>query len=1000
MKKILIIFLIAFALFGLSINDVHAYSASDTVLIDVNDWDESSRYILSESALQTLASSSNTEAALISDLNDYFQANGVYAYDHTNSIDFPNYVFSGGTINFRQSNYPSDTYYLQIGWNTTYQYYLNYVGTPPITTVSVDILMPEVETANPGFTVYAFTASETTHNLPLGLDLNKIEIYADGDLIYSFGTIINTDYAVRSNVDTTLIIDEENLINDSAFFSTTNALDNYIGQSFVIIFSEDPDSFTAWGFDENFVLSGNENLLSEVDLDRTTIIRNGVIKYTNGVPETGVTAQVDSEYRLALFDNDADILYIFANGSIELVAAGVVVIEAAETEEGPDTTGWTQDGTYFTLDEPLPSAGQTITVTSPFGNPLEYRLVVSGTVIQDWTTAPSTLDLTMRVEMVGVGDFNHFLDIEGENYEDTFGPYLDPINYAGFEIRTSGLETPPSGWFENSGYWYAEDPTPSAGETITLTSPFGTPIQYRLKNGETIVKNWTDAPSTIELTLRVEFIALGDFNFYIDIVGVEYTDTLGPYMDPIVYINGFEVRTDEPFIDASPVIEGQQYVTVSYHQPVTEAAIRSNLYAWDEVDGDLSDSIELVSDDYTANKSEVGTYAIVYSVTDSSDNTAELTVYVVVIDQIAPVFHFGSDTVYQSYKVIRAFAVSTVNDAHDGPVPVVEVENTYTPNWNLVGEYHITYTATDASGNTATMTRTIIVVDDVPPTITGPAIITKSYNTVLTTGQIMAQLSASDEIDGDVTESFTVISSTYAGKSSIPGTYSILFRAVDESGNTSQRTVTVIVTDNIPPIWYATDNFLITLDQAVQLSTNQIISTLQLSGFITPSQAQNLYVVTDEYQQTTDIGTYDLVFGITGETETITVTLVVYNLSLEEPGIYTITFNSNGGSFVPSVSTDGTPITAPTAPTRTGYVFAGWYTTEELTTLYNFSNEVTADLTLYAKWVVSGGTVTPPPASVELSGIQIAGIVAAVVIVLAMIGAMISPKYTRRGRRR
>ena len=50
-------------------------------------------------------------------------------------------------------------------------------------------------------------------------------------------------------------------------------------------------------------------------------------------------------------------------------------------------------------------------------------------------------------------------------------------------------------------------------------------------------------------------------------------------------------------------------------------------------------------------------------------------------------------------------------------------------------------------------------------------------------------------------------------------------------------------------------------------------------------------------------------------------------------------------------------ITKPADPTREGYTFAGWYTDEACTEAYDFSVAVTADMTLYAKWVKNA--VTP-----------------------------------------
>lgn len=68
---------------------------------------------------------------------------------------------------------------------------------------------------------------------------------------------------------------------------------------------------------------------------------------------------------------------------------------------------------------------------------------------------------------------------------------------------------------------------------------------------------------------------------------------------------------------------------------------------------------------------------------------------------------------------------------------------------------------------------------------------------------------------------------------------------------------------------------------------------------------------------------------------------------------YTVTFNSNGGSAVDSLTVEhGNAITAPAAPTKSGYTFAGWFTDEALTTAYDFATPVTGNVELYAKWNV------------------------------------------------
>ncbi len=72
---------------------------------------------------------------------------------------------------------------------------------------------------------------------------------------------------------------------------------------------------------------------------------------------------------------------------------------------------------------------------------------------------------------------------------------------------------------------------------------------------------------------------------------------------------------------------------------------------------------------------------------------------------------------------------------------------------------------------------------------------------------------------------------------------------------------------------------------------------------------------------------------------------------------HTVTFNSNGGSALPSQTIEaGGKATEPSDPTKAGYTFGGWYSDTALTSAYSFNTVVTANITLYAKWTPSGGT--------------------------------------------
>lgn len=91
------------------------------------------------------------------------------------------------------------------------------------------------------------------------------------------------------------------------------------------------------------------------------------------------------------------------------------------------------------------------------------------------------------------------------------------------------------------------------------------------------------------------------------------------------------------------------------------------------------------------------------------------------------------------------------------------------------------------------------------------------------------------------------------------------------------------------------------------------------------------------------------VFAITQESSFIaTCKVTVFSGTVQ----YTVTFNTQGGTAVASKKANAnTTITAPSAPSRTGFTFGGWYMQAACTTPWNFATDkVTDDITLYAKW--------------------------------------------------
>jgi uncharacterized repeat protein (TIGR02543 family) len=94
--------------------------------------------------------------------------------------------------------------------------------------------------------------------------------------------------------------------------------------------------------------------------------------------------------------------------------------------------------------------------------------------------------------------------------------------------------------------------------------------------------------------------------------------------------------------------------------------------------------------------------------------------------------------------------------------------------------------------------------------------------------------------------------------------------------------------------------------------------------------------------------------------------------SMEElPEIFTVTFESNGGSNVPEQNVISGEKITPEEPTRGGYTFAGWYTDQGRSLPFDAEESITKDMVLYADWIADEAadvlTAVPDSAGVKLT---------------------------------
>jgi uncharacterized repeat protein (TIGR02543 family) len=194
---------------------------------------------------------------------------------------------------------------------------------------------------------------------------------------------------------------------------------------------------------------------------------------------------------------------------------------------------------------------------------------------------------------------------------------------------------------------------------------------------------------------------------------------------------------------------------------------------------------------------------------------------------------------------------------------------------------------------------------------------------------------------------------TYTSAAGFTGTDSFVYQATDTSGDYAVGTVTITVSP--APV-------TVTFDSAGGRGSSPSSETIPSGTTATaPSDpARASYTFHGWFTAASGGTKWDFATPVTADT----------TLYAQWTGVpQTVTFNpQNGGATFIQAVAYGSPLTQPTAPARSGWVFDGWYTKPVGGTKWNFGTAtVTSSLTLAAQWttatvnpgtVAEGGTIT------------------------------------------
>ena len=248
-----------------------------------------------------------------------------------------------------------------------------------------------------------------------------------------------------------------------------------------------------------------------------------------------------------------------------------------------------------------------------------------------------------------------------------------------------------------------------------------------------------------------------------------------------------------------------------------------------------SSSVTVTQDPPANTVLSLGTNLVVLTAFDASGNATNSTNTVVVADTVAPVVTLLGITPLTN-ECHTPF-VDPGATALDNCAGVVSVITNGLVDPNSVGVYTIDYVASDPSGNTATNTLTVYVVDTTAPVITlqGSNPLTVECHASFTDPGATALDACVGAVA--VTTSGNVDANT-------PGTYTLTYTADDGNGNTNSATRAVTVQDTTPPaiVYYFTNLTLSATSTNCQAllpdltGTNYIIAVDSCSSSVTVTQ--------------------------------------------------------------------------------------------------------------------------------------------------------------------
>ncbi|WP_139839273.1 HYR domain-containing protein, partial [Christiangramia flava] len=313
---------------------------------------------------------------------------------------------------------------------------------------------------------------------------------------------------------------------------------------------------------------------------------------------------------------------------------------------------------------------------------------------------------------------------------------------------------------------------------------------------DSVVVNFNDATATDNCDVTVEQTAgpTSGSDLTIGFYTVEYTATDASGNTAVCSFN-ITVTDGEP-----PVINCPGDISQNVDAGVCGAVV--TFATPDASDNSGSVTVEQVAGPASGSVFPVGTTTVTFRATDDDDNFVECSFDVTITDNEAPEITCPADIEITTEDGLCGVSLAnldlgmaTAADNCEGEITITNNAPTTFP----LGTTEVTWTATDANGNSATCVQNVTVSDDEAPVVTQIENYTDIDTDPETCGAVInyGTIQATDNCE---IESIEMTEGIASGQVFPVGTTTVTYVVTDASGNQSTMTFTVTVVDNEDPM--------------------------------------------------------------------------------------------------------------------------------------------------------------------------------------------------------